>query len=71
MATERRDSAQRCSRCERVTLGTLPVWLHEGRALVDVVRLCTRCRGEVKPQLQRIMRTAAPSGLSVWAESNG
>lgn len=56
MTTTVRDTAQRCTRCERVTLGTLPLWLHEGKAIVDVARLCTRCRGELKPQLVAVLR---------------
>lgn len=53
-----RDHAKRCSRCQRVTLGVAPLWIHEGAVIVDVARLCTRCRGELKPQLLEILRGA-------------
>jgi hypothetical protein len=59
MTTTVRDSAKRCSRCQRVTLGTAPLWLHEGREIVDVIVLCTRCRTELKPQLVGLLRGAA------------
>lgn len=56
MSVERRDTATRCERCERVTLGVRSLGLFEGSSLVHVGQICTRCRGELKPALVELLR---------------
>lgn len=53
------DVARRCSRCERVTTGVLPLWLHEAAKVVDVALLCRSCRTELKPRLVETLRQAS------------
>jgi hypothetical protein len=67
VTTTVRDTARRCARCERVTLGCHPLWIHEGKTVVDVALLCTRCRSELKPLLVEVLRESTVRESTVRA----
>jgi len=62
VSTEERDFAQRCDRCQRVTLGTREVRWEVNTGLREHVamtwRLCRRCRTDVTESLRYMIREA-------------